>query len=389
MQLINGVYYFSRESDSAEGFAARPPKGYTPDKRYPVLVLVPGMGDRSQGTTADLINVIDGYDYDGAGPLPRQWAVETPQFEAMIEQFQFIGVTVTYPSEFNPNDLNYVLDTLEKYFSIDTSREAAIGFSLGGGSILRYITSSLSNAKRLSFAAAAAPVNWATVTKNVVDAGLQFIGTTYETDPVVSASNVKNFVSAISNTVPKPVLIIYPGNAHGGFNELINNPAIYEYLVKTSRDNRIQFVVGGTIITPPVEPPTTTVKAITSYMITGNKIALSGRNSTGYNIGYDGVWAFKSGPAGVTAKQVFPTGSSYIDANGILPVAGTYVFTFTLKGAAPVDLTVVYGTASIKEMREFSSSTDMIIYTDGSTEGATAKYVNGKWTVTTESGLIF
>lgn len=381
MQLLNGVYYFPRESDSAEGFAARPPKGYTPDKRYPVLVLVPGMGDRSQGLIGDLINVTDGYDYDGAGPLPRQWAVETPQFEAMIEQFQFIGVTVTYPSEFNPNDMNYVLDTLEKYFSVDTSREAAIGFSMGGGAILRYITSSLSNAKRLAFAAAAAPVAWATVTKNVVDAGLQFIGTTYETDPVVSASNVKNFVNAISATVPKPVLIIYPGNAHGGFNELINNPAIYEYLLKTSRDNRVQFVVGGTV-TPPVEPPTTTVKAITSYMITGNKIALIGRNSTGYTIGYDGTWALKSGPA--TAKQVFPTGSSYIDANGILPVAGTYVFTFTLKGAEPVDVTVPYGTAvPPKVPKTFDWATKTLNFEDGTKETVTsAKFITG-------SGIIY
>lgn len=385
MQLLNGVYYFPRESDNAEGFAARPPKNYTPDKKYPVVVLVPGMGDRSQGLIGDLINVTDGYDYDGAGPLPRQWAVETPQFEAMIEQFQFIGVTVTYPSEFNPNDMNYVLDTVEKHFSVDTSREAAIGFSLGGGAILRYITSSLSNAKRLAFAVAAAPVSWATVTNNVIDAGVQFIGTTYETDPVVSASNVKNFINAISNTVPKPVLIIYPGNAHGGFNEIINYPAIYEYLLKTSRDNRLQFVVGGTL-TPPVEPPTTTVKAVTSYKITGNQISLIGSKSTGYTIGYDGVWALKSGPA--TAKQVFPTGSSYIDATGILPVPGTYVFTFSLKGALPVDVTVPYGTAE-KVVKEFDSVMDIITFTDGSMESGKATFAAGVWKIVAASGKVY
>lgn len=386
MQLLNGVYYFPRESDSREGFAARPPKNYTPDKRYPVLILVHGMGERGTGDMAALQNVVDGFDYDGPGPLPRQWAIETPQFEAYCEKYQIIGVTVNYSSEFNPDDFNYVLDTLEAKFSIDPTREAAIGFSLGGGSILRYITSSLSNAKRLAFAVAAAPVSWATVTKNVVDAGLQFIGTTYETDPTVSASNVKNFVSAISATVPKPVLIIYPGAAHGGFNEIINYPAIYEYLLKTSRDNRIQFVVGGTV-TPPVEPPTTTVKAITSYMITGNKIALIGRNSTGYNIGYDGTWALKSGPA--TAKQVFPTGSSYIDANGILPAPGTYVFTFTLKGVAqPVDVTVPYGTAE-KVVKEFDSVMDIITFTDGSMESGKATFAAGVWEIVAASGKIY
>lgn len=385
MQLLNGVYYFPRESDSREGFAARPPKNYTPDKRYPVILLCHGMGERGTGDMAALQNVVDGFDYDGPGPLPRQWAIETPQFEAYCEKYQIIGVTVNYPSEFNPDDFNYVLDTLEAKFSIDPTREAAIGFSLGGGAILRYITSSLSNAKRLAFAVAAAPVSWATVTKNVVDAGLQFIGTTYETDPTVSASNVKNFVNSISATNPKPVLIIYPGAAHGGFNEIINYPAIYEYLLKTSRDNRVQFVVGGTV-TPPVEPPATTVKAITSYMITGNKIALIGRNSTGYNIGYDGVWALKSGPA--TAKQVFPTGSSYIDANGILPVAGTYVFTFTLKGALPVDVTVPYGTTE-KVVKEFDSVMDIITFTDGSMESGKATFAAGVWEIVAASGKVY
>lgn len=381
MQLLNGVYYFPRESDSREGFAARPPKNYTPDKHYPVIILVHGMGERGSGDMEALQNVVDGFDYDGPGPLPRQWAIETPQFEAYCEKYQIIGVTVNYPSEFNPEDFNYVLDTLESKFSIDTSREAAIGFSLGGGAILRYITSSLSNAKRLAFAVAAAPVSWATVTKNVVDAGLQFIGTTYETDPVVSASNVKNFVNAISATVPKPVLIIYPGNAHGGFNEIINYPAIYEYLLKTSRDNRVQFVVGGTV-TPPVEPPTTTVKAITSYKITGNQISLIGSKSTGYTIGYDGVWALKSGPA--TAKQVFPTGSSYIDATGILPVPGTYVFTFSLKGAQQVDVTVPFGDAlppKVPKIFDWASKT--LSYEDGTKEAVTsAKFIAA-------SGLIY
>lgn len=385
MQLLNGVYYFPRESDSREGFAARPPKNYTPDKRYPVILLCHGMGERGTGDMAALQNVVDGFDYDGPGPLPRQWAIETPQFEAYCEKYQIIGVTVNYPSEFNPDDFNYVLDTLEAKFSIDPTREAAIGFSLGGGAILRYITSSLSNAKRLAFAVAAAPVSWATVTKNVVDAGLQFIGTTYETDPTVSASNVKNFVNSISATNPKPVLIIYPGAAHGGFNEIINYPAIYEYLLKTSRDNRVQFVVGGTV-TPPVEPPTTTVKAVTSFMITGNKIALIGRNSTGYNIGYDGTWQFISGPA--TSKQVFPLGSSYIDANGFLPAPGTYVFEFVLKGALPVRVIVQHGdVVTEKVVKEFA--VDTITYTDGSTEAGKATFTNGVWEIVAASGKVY
>lgn len=396
MQQINGAYFFPRESDSKEGFHARPPKDYPiPGKKYGVVVLIHGMGERGAGDIPALLNVSDGFDYDGPGPLPRQYAIETPEFEAAIEKYQFIGVTVNYPNEFNPNDVNYVLDTVEQNFNVDTSREVIIGFSLGGGAVLRYITSSLTNAKRLAFAVAAAPVNWATTTKNVVDAGLQVIGTTYETDPTVSASNVKNFIAAISATNPKPVLITYPGKAHGGFLEIINYPAIYEYLLKTSRDNRIQYVVPGATKpepTPTDPPPSGTVKAVTSYTITGNKIALIGRNSIGA-AGYDGAWTLKSAPAGVTSKNVFSQGTSWIDVNGVLPAPGTYVFTFTLKGAQPVDVTVNYGDVVVpppaKTPLSFSSIDDRLIYSDGSSEMATAEYVSGKWVVKTSSNQTY
>jgi pimeloyl-ACP methyl ester carboxylesterase len=396
MQIINGVYFFPRESDSVEGVAVRPPKTYPEiGKKYAVAVLIHGVGERGQGDVNALLNVVDGYDYDGAGPLPRQYAIETPQFEALCEKYQIIGVTVNYPKDFTPSDVDYVLDMVESKFNVDTSREVLIGFSWGGKAVLDYVTSSLHRAKRCAFVVAAAPVNTTTSGRNVIDAGLQFIGTTYETDPTVSPTNVKNFVNSIAGTVPKPVLITFPGNAHGGFTEMINYPPIFEYLLKTSRDNRIQYVHGtGTVPVDPLPPVPAIPTAVATYIGVGPAIFLIGNKSTGWKTGYEGSWSLISGPAGVTAKQVFPGGSSFINANATLPVQGTYVFRLTLQGALlPADVTVVYGTVVQpppvpKEVISFDSATDYITYKDGSTETAKAVYSNGTWTVKNAAGQV-
>lgn len=387
MQLINGVYYFPRESDSKEGFAVRPPKNYTPDTRYPVVVLVHGIGERGQGDIAALQNVVDGFDYDGAGPLPRQYAIETPEFEAMIERFQFIGVTVNYPLEFNPNDFNYVLDTVEQRFSVDTTRECAICFSLGGGAGMRYITSSISNAKRLAFIVLAAPVNWATNTQNVVDAGLQVIGTTCEKDPRVSPTNIKNFISAISATVPKPVLIVYPGEGHSGFLEVINNTWIFEYLLKTSRENRVQFVAPGatTPVPGPIEP--TTMQPVVAYSSTGPAFNLDATKSTGYKYA---AWRLTGAPDGVNIYNPYIKGAGYERALFTAPQPGRFELEMILTDAAGKQVKtpffIEYGTATpvIKTVQSFDGS--MITYSDNSTEAGRAIYSGGKWEIVAASG---
>jgi dienelactone hydrolase len=259
-QTIGEVDYYVRESDAKEGLAVR----YA-GKRGPVLLLIPGMGDRSQGALENLINVVDGYDYDGTGPQPRQYAVETEAMQAMAKKYGVTLITVTYPSEFNPNDVQYALNTVIQNYDVDPERTYIHGFSLGGGAVLRYITSSLVNASGLAGAAAAAPVNWASNIDNVVNAELQFIGSTYETDNTVPSSNVKNFVAAINARNPKypAYLKVYPGVAHGGFNEMLANEAYWQWMAINSRAKRIPFTGGAvsipTIPTIPTMP--TTAKA--------------------------------------------------------------------------------------------------------------------------------
>lgn len=265
MILENGIYYYPRESDSKEGFAVRLPAGYTSTKRYPVWLIIHGVGERSRGLLEDLKNVMLGFDYDGPGPLPRQYAIATPDLKANVDKHGHILVVVTYPYEFNPNDVEYVMKMVEQDFSVDTTREAVIGFSLGGGAALRHATSSVAAASRWALVVVCAPVNWATNLKNVVDAKLQLIGTTNKVDSVVSPGIIKGIVNGINSLNPEIAarLIEFPHEGHGSFLEMLSGThalipqPMYDYLDNTSTlDRRPYPATAGPVPEKPVFVPT-------------------------------------------------------------------------------------------------------------------------------------
>lgn len=383
MKITEGnISYYPRISDDGktvygqDAYAVKVPQGYDRAKLYPVILLVHGMGERSQGTLADIKNVWLGFDYDGAGPLPRQYAIATDEFNKALDQYGIIGVAVTYGGEFNPTDVDWVMDAVEAEYAVDRTREAIVGFSLGGGAVIREGTSSLAAAKRWVLMVGCAPVNWATNYKYIVDAKTQFIGTTNRTDPTVNPSNVKTMVASINalNPVIPADLIVFEQDGHGSFNEMLmlSHPQvpqnIYEYIKSVSTDNRLPYPTSKTNPVPPVTtiPPVTTVKPVTSFTLTGTTARLIGSKSTGYKDGLDGVWELVSGPA--TSRQVFPTGSSYIDATAQLPAEGTYVFRFALKGAEPVDMTVQRGSVVTRSIKTVDLAAKTVTFSDNTTE---------------------
>lgn len=399
--IENGIHYYPRESDAKEGFLADPPAGEIKCQ----WLIIHGVGERGPADLEALKNIALGWDYDGAGPQQRQHGMLTPELKAQADKHGALLVIVNYPTNFDPTDIDFVLNTIEADTDLKTDKTkwGIIGFSWGGREVMRYLTSSLERPKRFAVAVICAPVNPGGNLQYIVDAKLQVIGTTYAIDPRVSASNVQAIITGINKLGPviKPVYIEWPINApgaHGTFNEMLAGTdsripqTMYDYLDSVSTVDRKQYPAAGIPSMPPVtNPPTTGIFTLTSYKITGNKVALIGRNSKGYLSAYDGTWAFKSGPAGVTAKQVFPGGSSFIDATGILPIAGTYVFTFTLKGAEePIDVQVVYGAVTEpKEVLSFDSSVALITYKDNTTEIGRSIYEGGEWKIIAASGTVY
>lgn len=386
--IENGIHYYERESDAKEGFAVIP----TGKDGSGIIIVIHGIGEIGDGGIEQLQNIMEGWDYDGDGPLPRQFAMPIPEYKKNLKDYNFLGVHINYKSSFTPSDFNYVIDTVVADLKGNRSRVGAIAFSLGGQQLIPYITSSLENAKKLVLAVLCAPVNPGGNWQNVVDAKLQVIGTTYAVDKRVSADNIRRAIADINrlNPIIKPVYKEWPGENHGTFNDMLASAEIFQYMNSVSTTDRKQFAFGATPIPPVVQPPTTEIKAVASYTGTGPAIKLIGDKSTGYETGYEGTWAFVSGPAGVTAKQVFPGGSSFINASANLPVQGTYVFQFNLVGADPVKLTVVYGIVTQpKEVLSFDSNTDLITYKDTTTEIGRSLYEGGKWKIISASGTTY
>ena len=374
---IDGVTYYEREDNSKEGFGIRPAKG----QNRPMLIITHGIGERGAGLLANLINLTDGFDYDGEGPLPRQYAFENETIEAFAAKYDIHLVTVNYPETFEPNDYTYVIGVVIAEYSVDKTRIYIDGFSLGGGAVLKYVTSSVANAALLAGAFACAPVNWATTHKNVADARLQVVGTTCEVDKTVSPGNIKDFVAKVNAFNPEfPVyLIIYPGEAHSGFNEFLAEENTWKWMIANSTAKRIPFTrPTGTTPVPVPDPVPTTLKAVPNYTLTGSTLVLDGSKSTGQNYGF---WGFTAVPDGVNIWGLNLGGN--IKSQITLPKQGTYKLKLTVSNAAKQtdaeEITVVYGTAPVPP-RVLVEATGSIVlkYSDGSTGLANARVVDGK-----------
>lgn len=385
-KIINGIHYYEKESDAKEGFAVIP----TGKDGSGIVIVIHGIGEVGDGSLNQLQNIMEGWDYDGDGPRPREFAMPIPEYKKNLKDFNILGVHINYKSSFTLSDFDYVINTVVADFKGNRNCVSAICFSLGGNQLIPFITSSVENAKKLVLAVLCAPVNPGGNWLNVVDAKLQVIGTSYAVDKRVPSDNVKRAIADINRLNPtiKPVYKEWPGENHGTLNEMMADPAIFQYMNSVSTSDRKQFTFGTTPIPPVVVPPTTSIKAVASYTGTGPAIRLIGEKSTGWKTGYEGTWAFVSGPAGVTAKQVFPGGSSFINANANLPIPGTYVFRLNLTGTTPAEITVVYGTTTQpKEILSFDSGTDLITFKDNTTEIGRSIYKDGKWKIIAASGV--
>lgn len=399
MTTIDGIDYYERKSDAEEAVAVRPPKGYPSlgSRMYKVLVVVHGRGELSPGTIENLKNVVLGFDYDGSGPLPRQFAIMTPEAMANADRTNTILAIVTYPNEFNPNDFDYVLDLLEQNYQVDRTREFIIGFSLGGGAILRNITSSAPAARRLAGAFAAAPVNWAGNLQYVADAKLQLVGVTYQTDPTVPSSNIKGVIAKLNALNPETpgYLKVYPGKAHGGLNELLSGPEMWDYIEVATTENRVKYPISGPVKPPPVVVPPTGVaefNIVAGQVINTDTFVLDGSASTGigafywditpdYSKGNPGPWTVKTegGAMGGPTKKITDLGNG--DYTAMLTINGNIKSTlrkFSVKLGPVVE--------APKTVKGFDSDTDLITWSDNSTEKGKVVLSGGKWVLTDSKG---
>lgn len=402
--------YYPRIADNGAvyrqaAYAVETPTNYNPVKSYPIIMLIHGVGERSEGKLENLRNVLLGFDYDGPGPGTRMYAVATDDFKKAVNTYQFIAVVVTYSNEFNPTDINFVFDDVEKNWNVDKTKEAAIAFSLGGGAVMRYITSSQSNADRLAVAIACAPVNWATNYNYIKPSNLPVIIATNQKDPTVDPSNAKAMYAAIgaTGTSPEAKLLIFPQDGHGSINEMlsINNSwvpqNIYSYLNAISNTNPKQYPITGNTNPPPVIVPgipTILIDDVAAITSTGT-VKVEACRSTGYDVF---TWQIFSVPKAANIYSNYtPKGGGYCNTTLQFSIEGAYgVKATACKGSVCVSdtlyITYQKSTTPVPVTAvSWDGETKLLTFSDGSRVNATGiiDFVNKSATVKTEAGIIY
>lgn len=384
-------------------FAILLPDSYTPTKKWILEIAVHGMGELSAGTQENLMNLVLGPDYNSDG-IREGAPFVTADMKKAVDQYGIVLFIPTYSKFFEPDLVNKVYEYAQDHYNL-YPKMIFTGFSLGGGSGIKYATSSEANANRVGCLVLCAP------TTNIIDktipgkVKMPVHSFHNDKDDRVNVGNTKTIITALNETATlKAQYTIFRRDGHGGNIEawgltppvapngqgVINlSENIYQWAIDCIINSPRQMRSGAAVIQPPpvIEAPPA-VTPITSYTIDASGIHLVGDKSIGYKTGGDGRWELISAPSGVTKAQVFPGGSTYINADGKLPEPGTYVFQFSLKGAVkPVEVTVQHGEAA-KTFSGFNSTTDLITYSDGSTEKGEAICVQGKWTVKTAGGKV-
>lgn len=401
---IGDTVYYPRVADNGTvyrqvGYGLIKPTNYSASKQYPVVMNIHGIGELSEGKLANLRNVVQGFDY-GSGV--RQYAIATDDFKKAVNLYGFIGIVPTYGNNLSVSDINFILDEVEKNWSVDRSREALIGFSLGGGAVVRYMTSSLANARRISLAVPCSPVDWATTLKNVVDANLQVIGATNRTDGRVSPENIKRIASGINalNPAIPADLIIFPEDGHGSVNRMLalSDPSvpqsIYAYLLSISNASPKPYPTSTTAPPVVVPPPTggPVIKLVPVNITTTGTVSLEACESTGYS---DFTWNVFSVPKGANPYTPYLKGSGYCRTTAVFTIEGAYgIKAQACKGTVCVTdtLYITYQKTSVPVPHiPKSFSNGLLLFSDGSTEQGTVTGITAdkKITVKTTDGTIY
>lgn len=382
------------------------PDPWTKTQRWPWMMAAHGMGERSDGYLAHLKNLVEGIDFDKNGTIDWVFAMES--MKQAVDKYGIVIVIPTYQGFFDENKVNAIYNALVPEYSL-ANKFVYEGFSLAGGSVLNY---AMSYANRLAYAVPVAPTRDFILTSLPAQQKLPIhIFVNDEDDNVhtnlsVTKSIINGFNNPINTGSMKPVLpaiyTAFRATGHGGHGEAVGitppkapggqgfidaSENIYEVYLDILKNGPRQMKA-GTVTAPPAPPKTdpTEVIALASFELKGNALKLIGSKSTGYKSGSEGAWELVSAPGGLKPWNVFPKGSTYIDADAVLTLPGEYVFKFILKGAsAPLTVRIPYQAG--KTVTGYDSVSGMVAYSDGTSERATAIYAGGKWGLTNAQGV--
>jgi hypothetical protein len=398
------VKYYPKLDDNGNklrdfAVAALLPDAYAASKEWPFMMAAHGIGERSQGKKENLENLVLGFKQpDGT----RKWAFVKDDMKKAVDQYGIVIFIPTYDNFFEPSIINNIYDFGQGEFNLVT-KFCLAGFSLGGGAVVKYMTSSVANAQRLMLALPCAP------TTNIMDASVvgkanlpvHFFVNTNDDNGATNMNVTKNQVNAINNTNPaiKVYFTAFNKAGHGGYDEAMTllppvapggqgvtnlTENVYEAYLDMLKNGPRPMRAGTvppTTVPPTTQPPTTTLKAVAGSDQTVNlPIAfLDGTASTGYK---SAQWRMKQAPEGVSIWHPVVESGGWITTKLNFPKEGTYVFTLKIFAGSNYtgvisedDVTVNFTTtgtppAKIVLQKVFIPKTGkyVYVYDDGSTE---------------------
>lgn len=359
-----------------------------PRDKYFFAIYIHGVGEWSNGLLDNLRNLVEGFDYNNDGKRDSGFVIE--DMRKAVDQFGIIIAIVTYEKDtfFEPAKVNWVYDYVKANYPIH-DKMLLTGFSLGGGAVYKYITSSLANANRVAYAVPVAG------TSNTIDktipgrANLPVHAFSCDRDPRVSSSNTVSQVDAINvSATLKALYTLFRKDDHAGNNEAWsltppkapdgkgftdaaeNIYQVFTDIVLTGKPRQMKSgtIVPGPVVIDPPAPPITLLQPVLEHKVIGNTVYLDGSKSTGMK---SAKLAAVEVPKGVNIWNTSIEGGGSAVGKITLTTPGVYKFRLTIypevsyKGTpAEADVEVTIGTAQPEPFK----ATHTITRADGTKE---------------------
>lgn len=362
------------------------PASYTPSKKYPLIVFLHGIGERGDGSSTGLNNLL--------GFITSQYnniqsSLETA-YTVNGKQYEFVMVAPQLPSNLGNWENSYV-DAAIRYaelnLSVDWSKVYLTGVSLGGGGVWKYASTSEANAQKFAALAIVCGV-WGLVAAENIARGKCAVWAFHAQDDSVVGVGLTNgqidMLNAAAPPVPARKTIYLTGNHYiwgrvydkngspGINNETVN---LFTWLLMCSQGNPVPVPVSGGGVVLPQGGPTLVANAGTDKTFEeGTAIMLDGSLSSG-TITWSS-WELLN-PHQVRDFNVFPNW----DKSGLKKTlqnmyAGNYKFRLTVNGpnntTATAEVTI---TVKARVQRDVfvtidnpTGATRVIVYADKSFE---------------------
>lgn len=225
------------------GFYQYLPPDYqsNPDVKHPLIIFLHGIGEKGTGLEPDLARLnccgIPKY-IDKGHNMIFTWNGKTEGFVVLFPQLD--SKYTAWPNYYVDEMINFA----KKNLNIDTNRIFLTGLSLGGGGTWTYVSSSLSNAKKLAGAAPVVSPCFMTNGCNIANAQLPILAFHALDDVMAPPSCTFTAIKSINDCGAKasPNMVVYEVGGHyvwvrRAYDTAYNyqNPNIFEWMLAQNR----------------------------------------------------------------------------------------------------------------------------------------------------------